>query len=119
MKNGILIDVHNRTIEWVEVKDYKDIYKHIKCEMFECVDIDDVNTVYVDEEGLLTLTPHSMFFMFEGLHQPLCGSGLILGTDYETGESIDSTLSIEYVRSKVKFMDLYEVQMRSRLKQMV
>ena len=60
-----------------------------------------------------------MFFMYKGLHQPLCGNGLILGIDHETGESVDCSLTIEEVRSNVKFMDLYEVQMRNRLKQLV
>ncbi len=119
MKKGILIDVQNRSIEWVDVKDWKNIYDHLKCETFECVQIDEQNDVYVDEEGLLTLTPNSMFFMYKGYSQPLCGNGLILGIDHETGDSVDSTLSIELVRSNVKFMDIYEVQMRSRLNQFV
>jgi hypothetical protein len=119
MKKGILIDVQNRTIEWVDVKDWKNIYDHVKCQTFECVQIDEQNDVYVDEEGLLTLTPNSMFFMYKGYPQPLCGNGLILGIDHETGDSVDSTLSIELVRSNVRFMDIYEVQMRSRLNQFV
>jgi hypothetical protein len=119
MKNGILIDVQNRTIEFVEVKDWKDIYNHVKCETFECVSIDEQNDVYVDEEGLLTLTPKSMFFMYKGYPQPLCGNGLILGIDHENGESVDTTLSLEEVKKNVRFMDLYEVQMRSRLNQFV
>ena len=114
MKKGILIDVQNRTIEFVDVKDWKDIYNHVKCQTFECVDLDGRDTVYVDEEGLLTLTPQSMFFTI-GNSQPLCGNGLILGTDHETGESTDCNLSLELVKSKVKFMDVYEVQMKSRL----
>jgi hypothetical protein len=119
MKNGILIDVHNRTIEWVEVKDWKDIYTHVKCELFECVDIDGQNTVYVDEEGLLTMDSKSMFFMYKGYPQPLCGNGLILGIDHESGESVDCSLSLELVKSNVRFMDMFEVSMRSRLGQFV
>ena len=117
MKNGILIDVQNRSIEFVEVKDWKDIYVHVKCEMFECVSIDENNDVYVDEEGLLTMDSKSMFFMYKGYPQPLCGNGLILGIDHENGESIDTTLSLELVKSNVRFMDMFEVSMRSRLGQ--
>jgi len=115
MKKGILIDVKNETLSWVEVEKYTDIYTHLGCQMFECVDIDGMNTIYVDEEGLLTLTTQSKFFTYKGYSQPLCGNGLILGTDHETGESVDSTLSLEFVKSNIKFMDLYEVQMKSKL----
>jgi hypothetical protein len=115
MKKGILINTTKRTIEFVDVKDWKDIYNHIECQTFTCVDVDGLNTVYIDDEGLLTLTPQSTFFQIEGYPQPLCGNGLILGIDHEEGESVDTTLSLQYVKSKVKFMDLYEVQMKSRL----
>ena len=32
------------------------------------------------------------------------GNGLIMGTDYETGESADTSLTIQDVKSKVKFV---------------
>jgi hypothetical protein len=114
MKKGILINVEDQIFTWVDVEKYTDIYTHLKCHTFECVNLDGTDTVYVDEEGLLHLTPQSMFFTI-GNSQPLCGNGLILGIDHETGESTDCNLSLEFVKSKVKFMDVYEVQMKSRL----
>ena len=111
MKRCILIDVEEKTISEVYIgTGIQPIYDVLKCEMFECVYIDNVNTIYVDEEGLLNLTPNTMFFSFEGGYQPLSGNGLIMGTDENTGESVDTTLSVEEVRSKVKFHTYWEVR---------
>lgn len=116
MKKGILIDVHNRTITEVEVtKDQEgsqlqSMYKHIKCGIVECVSFNEKNDVWVDEEGLLTLTQFSMFFKIEGYPEFLCGNGLIMGFDDETGESVDTTLTIDEVKSMVEFRTLNEVR---------
>ena len=56
-----------------------------------------------------------MFFSYKGYPQPLSGNGLILGIDHETGESIDTTLTIDEVKENVKFLTLFEVQLMSRL----
>ena len=116
MKKGILIDVHNRTITEVEVtKDQEgsqlqSMYKHIKCGIVECVSFNEKNDVWVDEEGLLTLTPDSMFFKIVGYPDFLCGNGLVLGFDEENGDSSDTTLTIDDVKSKVTFHTLNEVR---------
>jgi len=116
MKKGILIDVRNRTITEVEViKDQEgsqlqSMYKHIKCGTVECVSFNEKNDVWVDEEGLLTLTPDSMFFKIVGYPDFLCGNGLVLGFDDENGESVDTNLTIDEVISMVKFHTLNEVR---------
>ena len=116
MKKGILIDVHNRTITEVEVtkdtngSELQSMYNHIKCEMVECVSFNEKNDVWVNEEGLLNLTPFSIFFKIEGYPDFLCGNGLILGYDDETGDSSDTTLTIDDVKSKVTFHTLNEVE---------
>ena len=111
MKKCILIDVENETIEEVIIGEgIQPIYDVLKCELFECVYIDDVNSIYVDEEGLLKLTMDTKFFSIEGGYQPYAGNGLIMGTDFNTGESIDTTLTLEEVKSKVKFHTYWEVR---------
>ena len=116
MKKGILIDVQNRTITEVEVtKDSNDselqsMYNHIKCEMVDCVSLNNGNDVWVDEEGLQRLTPFSTFFKIEGYHEFLPSNGLILGYDDETGDSSDTTLTIDEIKSMVTFHTLNEVR---------
>ena len=117
MKNGILINVEDQILTWVEVEKYTDIYTHLNCQLFECPLVVDGNTLYVDEEGMLNLSPFTRFFTIG--NRVFSGNGLLLGTDFETGESVDCTLSLELVKSKVKFMDIYEVQMKVRLGELV
>jgi hypothetical protein len=111
LKKCILIDVKNETIGEIFIGEgIQPIYETVGCEMFECVDVDDVNTIYVDEEGLLKLNHDTKFFTIEGGHQPFAGNGLVMGTDMETGESIDTTLSVEYLKEKIKFHTMSEVR---------
>jgi hypothetical protein len=51
-----------------------------------------------------------MFFKIEGYHEFLPGNGLILGYDDETGDSSDTTLTIDEIKSMVKFNTLNEVR---------
>lgn len=111
MKKGILIDVKNETITEVQVsKGIQGIYDQVKCQTFEVVNLDDHNDIYVDEEGLLGLTPDTKFFMIENGLQPIAGNGLVLGFDNETGDSVDTTYDIETLRKSVKFYTLRQVQ---------
>lgn len=68
-----------------------------------------MDTVYVNEDGL-----HGAynFFEFEGAHQPFAGRGLVVGLDYESGDSIDVHSTLEEIKSKVKFFSLLEVRER-------
>jgi hypothetical protein len=106
----IRIDVTNEVVHEVEINDnIQDIYKQLGCDLFEVVRIDETNDIYVDEEGLLKLTDESKFFEYDGYPQPLSGNGLIFGHD-ENGNSISTTLTIEEVREKVKFLTLEQVK---------
>ena len=77
--------------------------------MFEVVQLDDNEGIFVDEEGLLSVTPETPFFFYKGTHQPIAGNGLILGCN-DDGESIATKLTVEQVTAKVKFMTLAQVQ---------
>ena len=111
MKKAILINVKEETIEEVIIGEgIEPIYEAIEVDCFDVVGFDEKNDVYVDDNGLLNLTPSSKFFSIEGYHQPLAGNGLIMGIDHETGESIDTTLSVDEIKSRVKFHTLFEVQ---------
>ena len=109
---GILINVHDRSVKAVVLKHHgedhvglKEMHELIGCDCFTCVDFDHcegpiTNSVYVDDEGLLK--DPKEFFMIPGYHQWLAGNGLILGVD-ESGESVDTTLTVEQVEQVIKF----------------
>lgn len=99
---AILIDPVNKTVSEVEHNgDYRDIYRHIECDCFTVVGIDDVDSVFIDDEGLLKDEP-GPFFALKGYPQPLAGKGLILGCD-EDGETIAARMSLDEARAMVSF----------------
>ena len=120
MSRAILIDVENRTISEVDVvrdeqgSQLQSIYGHLKCSTFEVVGYDYENDVYVDEEGLMYMNDDTKFFKLENYPQPLAGNGLIMGFDDETGENGDTKLSIDEVKSQVKFMSAFDVALSVR-----
>lgn len=112
---AILIDVQNETVQQVEVdkkKTLKDMYKHIGCSTVEVAHNfhDKADSVYVDEEGLFTMDQDSKFFTVTGGHQPFIGNGLVMGIDFTNGESTDHHISVEDLRSRVKFHKMSEIQ---------
>ena len=62
---------------------------------------------YVNDEGLLNNPQH--FFMLRDGHQPLAGNGVILSTTGD-GNEAPSTLSVDWVKERVTFMDLQAVR---------
>ena len=98
---AILINANDNTISLVSIKDYKDISKFGQFDIFTCVQMDAKgNTLYVDDEGLLNGT--SRGFVIEGYEQPLMGNAVLLGTNLNTGDSKDTSLSLEKVASMVR-----------------
>lgn len=110
MNKGILINVKDETITEVQVGDFRHIQKLVDCDLFDVVGLGKQQDVYVDDEGLLKLTPESKFFVIEGYPQPLCGNGLVLGHDME-GNSVNTKFTVDQIKEKVRFMTLEEVQM--------
>ena len=103
---ALLIDVKNQEVTEVEHDDtLESIYNHINCRTFDVVRIDDVNSIYIDDEGLFV--EDQLYFKYIGTTDSvsLAGNGLILGVDDE-GETIEPTLTLEHVKSKVSFLPL-------------
>jgi hypothetical protein len=112
--NAILIDVQNENVRMVEInKDsvLKDWYRHIGCSMVEVAHYfdNDHDSIMVDEEGLFSMDNDSKFFSVVGGHQPFIGNGLVVGVD-NRGNSVDPCISVEEVRSKVKFHTMNDVR---------
>ena len=115
MTRGILIDVTNKTITEVVVTENErgsqlsSIYEHVDCELVNVLNIGD-HDIYVDDEGLFKKPPSELkFFVWEDFDQPIPGNGLIMGFDSNTGSSMNCELTIEYVKSKVKFLSYEDV----------
>ena len=113
---AFLINPTTETIEVVEHDgDYKNIQKLIGASLFTtvCIKYDEdkgVSTdIYVDDEGMLSLTADTKFIKFDNYPYPLAGNGLVLGCDIE-GESIAPMISKEELEDSVSFMDFFEVR---------
>ena len=97
---AILIDVYNKDIKEVEYDGTLDfIYFQLACGTFDVFGIDDVNSIFVDDEGLLR--QNQLYFSYSD--RALAGNGLILGVD-NAGESIASTLTVEDVKAEVQWL---------------
>jgi len=110
---AILIDVHNETVRQVEVNDdnvLQSWYKLLICTMVQVAHyFNEKDSIMCDEEGLFTMNDDSKFFSIEGGHQPFIGNGLVVGVDPMDGVSVDPCITVEEVRSKVKFHNMSEI----------
>ena len=104
-----------RHVEVVEYDgDYRSIYGLIswserQVTTFDCVQIDETHTMFVDDEGLLHAPQH--FMVWDHYPQPIAGRGLILGIDRH-GDSTHCILDEEWVRENVRITGILEVMQR-------
>ena len=102
---AILIDVENKQVSEVEISDKNflmNVYDYLKCDLIDtAIIIDDINSIYVDDEGLLKEQKH--FFTFDG-RGPFAGNGLISAIDDE-GNGVATQLDIEEIRKRVSYID--------------
>ena len=68
--------------------------------------------LFVDEDGLNKGLQD--FFYFKGAHQPFAGNGLIVGGGDTNGESVSTTLDLDFVKAQVSFLNPYEAVALSR-----
>ena len=110
---AILIDAWANDVREVTIIEDADtlqqMYEHIGCDTVEVVHLPNSNDLWVDEEGLLFLSPHSRFFVYNGV-MPIHGRGLILGLDRKTGECKSTKLTLEDVTDSVDFYSIDEVR---------
>lgn len=106
---AILINAKTRDIKEVSVGDYKEMYVHLECSMFQVgTELPNQDSIFVDEEGLINGTEY--FFTYKDAHQPFAGNGLVMGCN-DDGESVDCKIELNEVKSNVKFYDKTELIM--------
>lgn len=104
MKKGILINPENGTITEVGIENgLNAIYEKIDCDCFDLQRLGykgkQENDIYVDDNGLSGDVKFGFQF---GENQPIAGKGLILGNNPNTGDSVNTNLTLEEVKSKTK-----------------
>ena len=101
---AILLDSKTRTVKEVDYNgDWRTISPTIGCSLFTVVRLGNGDDLYVDDEGLLTVTDETVFIKVPWYPSPLAGSGLILSCGDE-GESTPSKHDADYYRSRVRFL---------------
>jgi hypothetical protein len=102
---AIIVNSKDRTITETDIDGSLKTLQQIVCGLIEPVSqgLDDNHYCYVNEEGLLDNPQH--FFMFKNGHQPLAGNGVILSSTDDGGEA-PCTLSLDWVKERVTFMNL-------------
>jgi hypothetical protein len=84
-----------------------DIYMHIGCTCVDAVRMDDGDTIYVDDEGLLKQpNPNSFWALPELYAEQACwtGKGLVLGSDGQ-GDTIEPKVTLDELKRMVRFLE--------------
>ncbi len=109
---AVLIDSVNKVVSDVEYDgDYRSIYALINCQAFDVVALPSGDDCWIDDEGLLSLTDESPFFIYDG-RAVYAGSGLILGSNHDTGDSTDAGNDASYYRPLISFTTRGELAQR-------
>lgn len=104
---AIIINAKDRTVSESDIDGSLKSLQQIVGDLIEAVyqGLEENHHCYVNEEGLLDNPQY--FFMFKDGHQPLSGNGIILSSTDDGGEA-PCTLSLDWVKERVTFMNLLE-----------
>jgi hypothetical protein len=117
---GILIDPYQKSITEVFVEPYPAWKNLIEVDLICAVTVvwyegGAMETLWIDDEGLLNEKNQGPFFSVTTHPQPLAGKGIILGTD-EQGETISTKYTVEQIehivvwRPGVKFTGMKQIE---------
>ena len=88
---GVLVDPYEKSILNVEVDDWRDIQKHLQCDIFGSGGYDEGgDAIYVNDMGLYEES--AVWFCPDVYPEPYAGRVLFLGINRIDGESTDSWL---------------------------
>lgn len=115
---AILVNAFKKEVVEVELSgDYRDIYRHLsdgapyEVGLMEAPVVQglDGHSVYVDEEGLYKPRADNgrlPAIRMQGAFQPFAGSVLVVGAPDEEGDTTPATMTVEEVRSLVRFGEM-------------
>jgi len=111
---GVLVDPYLETIKNVEVEDWRDIQKHLQCDVFGSGGYDEGgDAIYVNDEGLFE--EDAFWYCPDVYPYPYAGRVLFLGID-AGGNSQDAWLDdVDVMDMDYKFMTRDEVSVMGDL----
>jgi hypothetical protein len=109
---AIHIDAKNKTITEIDYSGRReDIYSLLDIQMFECQQLPSRNgqgnDIFIDEEGICA--SEVKFGFRYAKNCPTAGNGLVLGLNFDNGETIATNYTLEEVKANVKFYDNHNV----------
>ena len=112
---GILIDPFTRSISEVETSGkLAEIYELLGVDLITAVSLNENQSLFLDDEGLMVLKENQEYWNWKGSNQPYAGRGLILGLD-ANGDNVDTTMSFWEVAMLVTFLDKEDIDPDSYL----
>ena len=86
-RRAYLVDPTTKLISQVYIKDYKDILRHIGCDMFTMAfRLDNADVMYEEANGLVDGKKHDYFAVLDAYDAPLAGRGLLVGSNAQGGD---------------------------------
>jgi hypothetical protein len=113
---AVFVNAAERTVTDVEIdRGLKPMYDMIGCSLVDLVHLSDSDDLFVDDEGLLNLSPTSPMFRIGDA--TLAGNGVIMGGNDETGESCNVHMDAAHYRSIITFTHAAADAMRRMLRE--
>lgn len=108
---AFLLDVETRTIKDIVIRDWTQIRDYIgeECDTFTCpISWPNGDTLYADDEGLFHTIKGGV--VVPNLNQVIVGNVVILGADFESGETEDVFFKKEEIAQLVYFISEKQAQ---------
>jgi hypothetical protein len=114
MKTGIAIFAENQEVVEVEISSLEDMQAVVGGLIATAIEWEK-DTLYVDDEGLFN-NPTAFTFWDDPNYGPriFAGNGLVIGTDYQSGESTSTSFTVDQVKDMVRFVSRQQAMLLAR-----
>lgn len=111
MKKAIKINVIEKSFDNVTVDSLHSYYQEIGngCNTF-CVPItfENQDSIYCDDNGLYAENIGG--FIMKDWNYPIVGNAIVVGTNIQTGDSVDAKTSIEWLKENIIFLSVEQLE---------